>query len=436
MTLAFPKDFVWGTATASYQIEGAWNEDGKGESIWDRFAHTPGKIDNGDTGDVACDHYHRWREDVALMRQLGLRAYRFSMAWPRVLPNGRGAVNQRGIDFYTSLVDELLAANITPYITLYHWDLPQALPGGWLNRDTAGYFADYAALVVRRLGDRVKNWITLNEPWVAAFVGYEEGRHAPGEKSTRAAFQVAHHLLVAHGLGMQAIRASASQVNAGIVIDMFPTEAGTDSPQDQALAERAWQRGAGWFLGPLLQASYPAEIWASLGDNTPQVLPGDLALIAQPMDLLGVNYYSRHLIQNGVYVKPVPGSEYTEMGWEIHAPAFGRLLHRIHHAYKLPPLYITENGAAFRDQVDADGQVHDPRRLNYIREHLQQIHAAIQAGIDVRGYFLWSLIDNFEWAYGFSKRFGIVYVDFATQKRIIKDSGKWYARVIAQNGID
>lgn len=436
MTLAFPKDFAWGTATASYQIEGAWNEDGKGESIWDRFAHTPGKIENGDTGDVACDHYHRWREDVALMRQLGLRAYRFSIAWPRVLPNGRGAVNQRGFDFYNGLVDELLAANITPYITLYHWDLPQVLPGGWLNRDTAGYFADYTALVVRRLGDRVKNWITLNEPWVAAFVGYEEGRHAPGEKNLRAAFQAAHHLLLAHGLGMQAIRASASQANAGIVIDMFPTEAGTDLPQDQAIVERAWQRGAGWFLGPLLQASYPAEMWDSLADNTPQVLPGDLALIAQPIDFLGVNYYSRHLVQNGVCVKPVPGSEYTEMGWEVHAPAFGRLLRRLKRDYAIPPIYITENGAAFRDAVNANDQVHDPRRLNYIREHLQQIHDAIQAGIDVRGYFLWSLIDNFEWAHGFSKRFGIVYVDFTTQKRIIKDSGYWYARVIAQNGIE
>lgn len=434
MTLTFPKDFVWGAATASYQIEGAWNEDGKGESIWDRFSHTPGKIENGDTGDVACDHYHRWREDVALMRQLGLRAYRFSIAWTRILPNGRGAVNQRGLDFYSRLVDELLAANITPYITLYHWDLPQALDGGWLNRDTAGYFADYAAIVVRRLGDRVQNWITLNEPWVAAFIGYREGRDAPGITDEKLAYQAAHHLLIAHGLGMQAIRAIAPPANAGIVLDMFPTEAGTDSPQDHALAKQAWQMGTGWFIEPVLCGNYPTETWQTLGENTPRVLPGDFALIAQHLDFLGVNYYSRHLIQNGVRVHPVPGSEYTEMGWEVHAPALGRLLRRLQRTYRLPPIYITENGAAFRDEVSADGRVHDPRRINYVREHLHELHGAIQDGVDVRGYFLWSLLDNFEWSYGFSKRFGIVYVDFATQQRIIKDSGKWYANVIAQNG--
>ncbi len=434
MTLTFPKDFVWGAATASYQIEGAWNEDGKGESIWDRFSHTPGKIENGDTGDVACDHYHRWREDVALMRRLGLRAYRFSMAWTRILPNGRGAVNQRGLDFYSRLVDELLAANITPYITLYHWDLPQALDGGWLNRDTAGYFADYAAIVVRRLGDRVQNWITLNEPWVAAFIGYREGRHAPGIMDEKLAYQAAHHLLIAHGLGMQAIRAIAPPVNAGIVLDMFPTEAGTDSPQDHALARQAWQMGTGWFIEPVLCGNYPTETWQTLGENTPRVLPGDFALIAQHLDFLGVNYYSRQLIQNGVRVHPVPGSEYTEMGWEVHAPALGRLLRRLQRTYRLPPIYITENGAAFRDEVSADGRVHDPRRINYVREHLRELHGAIQDGVDVRGYFVWSLLDNFEWSYGFSKRFGIVYVDFATQQRIIKDSGEWYANVIAQNG--
>lgn len=436
MTLAFPSNFVWGAATASYQIEGAWNEDGKGESIWDRFAHTSGKIDHGDTGDVACDHYHRWRDDVALMRELGLRAYRFSIAWTRILPNGRGAVNQRGLDFYSQLVDALLAANITPYVTLFHWDMPQALPGGWLNRDTAGYFADYAAVVVRHLGDRVQNWMTLNEPWVAAFIGHEEGRHAPGEKSTRVAFQAAHHLLLAHGLGMQAIRSAAPRAKTGIVLDAFPTEAGTDLAQDQEIAERAWQRGTGWFLGPLLQANYPTEMWSSLGDATPQVQPGDLAQISQHLDFLGINYYSRHLVEKGVYIKSVPGSEYTEMGWEVHSPAFGRLLRRLKRDYAVPPIYITENGAAFRDTVDADGHVRDPRRQNYIHEHLHQIHGAIQDGVDVRGYFLWSLLDNFEWSYGYAKRFGIVHVDFETQKRIIKDSGKWYARVIAQNGIE
>ncbi|CAG0940248.1 beta-glucosidase [Anaerolineae bacterium] len=436
MTLSFPKDFVWGAATASYQIEGAWNEDGKGESIWDRFSHTPGKIENGDMGDVACDHYHHYRDDVALMRRLGLRAYRFSISWSRVLPEGRGAVNLVGLDFYDRLVDELFAANITPYATLYHWDLPQALEDGWLNRDTVGYFADYTALVARRLGDRVQNWMTLNEPWVSAFVGYREGRHAPGLQDEKLAFQAAHHLLVAHGLGMQAIRSISSQLNAGIVIDMFPTEAGSDSPQDQAMAEDAWQQGAGWFLDALVRGHYPPTAWRALGKNTPTVLPGDLAVIAQRIDFLGINHYSRHLIKNGKNVKPVPGAEYTEMEWEVHPQAFGRLLRRLKRDYTLPPIYITENGAAFPDEVSADGCVHDPRRLNYVRDYLRELHQAIEAGVDVRGYFLWSLLDNFEWSYGYSKRFGIVHVDFATQKRTVKDSGEWYARLIQQNSIE
>ena len=435
-TKKFPKDFVWGAATAAYQIEGAWNADGKGESIWDRFAHTPGKIDNGDTGDVACDHYHRYRDDVALMRQLGLRAYRFSISWPRVLPAGRGATNPAGLDFYERLVDELLAANIQPYVTLYHWDLPQALEGGWVNRDTAGYFADYAALVVRRLGDRVRTWTTLNEPWVSAFIGYREGQHAPGLQDEKLALQAAHHLLVAHGLAAQAMRAISAQLNVGIVLDMFPVEAGTDSAQDQVIADSAWQHRTGWFIDPLLRASYPSDAWRTLGNNAPAVSPDDFALIAQPLDFLGVNYYSRELIQKGVSIKLVPGSEYTEMGWEVHAPALGRLLLRLKRDYALPPIYITENGAAFRDEISTDGRIHDPRRLNYVREHLRELHQAIEAGVDMRGYFLWSLFDNFEWSFGFSKRFGIVYVDYATQKRIIKDSGEWYARVIAQNEIE
>jgi len=414
-TKKFPKDFVWGAATAAYQIEGAWNADGKGESIWDRFAHTPGKIDNGDTGDVACDHYHRYRDDVALMRRLGLHAYRFSISWPRVLPTGRGAINATGLDFYERLVDKLLAANIQPYVTLYHWDLPQALEGGWVNRDTAGYFADYAALVVRRLGDRVRTWTTLNEPWVSAFIGYREGQHAPGLQDEKLALQAAHHLLVAHGLAAQAMRAISAQLNVGIVLDMFPVEAGTDSAQDQVIADSAWQHRTGWFIDPLLRASYPSDAWRTLGNNAPAVSPDDFALIAQPLDFLGVNYYSRELIQKGVSIKLVPGSEYTEMGWEVHAPALGRLLLRLKRDYALPPIYITENGAAFRDEISTDGRIHDPRRLNYVREHLRELHQAIEAGVDMRGYFLWSLFDNFEWSFGFSKRFGIVYVDYATR---------------------
>lgn len=431
----FPKEFVWGAATAAYQIEGAWNADGKGESIWDRFSHTRGNVDNGDTGDVACDHYHRYPEDVALMRQLGLHAYRFSIAWTRVLPTGRGAVNPKGLDFYSRLVDELLAANITPFVTLYHWDLPLALEGGWGLHETAGYFADYAAVMVRRLGDRVKHWTTLNEPWVSAFIGYQEGRHAPGIRDQRLAYQAAHHLLVAHGLGAQAIRAIAPEAKVGIVLDTFPTEAGTESAQDQAIAERAWQRGTGWMIGPLLRGHYPPEAWSALERNAPTVLPDDHALIAQRLDFLGINYYSRWLVANGVNVHPVPGAEYTQVDWEVHPPAFGRLLRRLKREYALPPLYITENGAAFQDEVSPDGDVHDPRRIHYVREHLRELQSAMDAGVDVRGYFLWSLLDNFEWAYGYSKRFGIVYVDYATQKRIVKESGAWYARVIAENGV-
>jgi beta-glucosidase len=436
--LTFPPGFLWGIATAAYQIEGAWNEDGKGESIWDRFSHTPGQIENGDTGDIACDHYHRWREDVALMRRLGVQAYRFSISWPRVLPAGRGAVNQAGLDFYDRLVDALLEAGIQPFVTLYHWDLPQALQdlGGWGERDVCGWFADYAALMACRLGDRVRHWATFNEPWVAAFVGYRDGRHAPGLKDEKLALQAAHHLLVAHGLATQAIRAAASQSLVGIVLNTGPTEPATDLAPDRALAERSWQENEGWFLDPLLRRQYPPAAWAAYGSRVPTTQPGDMTLIAQPLDFLGVNYYTRRVVQDGRIVSPVPGSEYTEMGWEIHAPALRRLLVRLNEEYPIPPLYITENGAAFKDEVSPDGHVHDARRLNYLRDHFTQTRLAMNDGVDVRGYFVWSLLDNFEWAHGYSKRFGLVYVDYATQMRIVKDSGEWYARVIASNNVE
>ena len=431
----FPKDFWWGAATAAYQIEGAWNEDGKGESIWDRFSHTPGKIVNGDTGDVACDHYHRWRDDVALMQQLGLKGYRFSISWPRVMPLGRGPVNPIGLDFYDRLVDALLAANIQPFVTLYHWDLPQAIEGGWIKRDVCGYFADYAALMVRRLSDRVKQWTTLNEPAVAALYAHRDGQHAPGLRNEKVARQVAHHLLVAHGQATQAMRAIDPQVQIGIALNMTPVEIATDTPENRADADRAWQYDEGWFIDPLLRGCYPPAAWQAFGANVPEVQPGDMALIAQRFDMLGINYYSRRLVDKGVEVKPVPGSDYTEMGWEVHAPALGRLLARLKRDYHVPPIYITENGAAFKDAVSADGQVHDPRRLNYLREHLAELQRAIEAGVDVRGYFAWSLLDNFEWAQGYSKRFGLIHVDYATQRRIIKDSGQWYARAIAHNSL-
>lgn len=436
--LTFPDGFLWGAATSAYQVEGAWNAGGKGESIWDRFCHTPGKIQDGETGDVACDHYHLWAEDIALMRRMGLRAYRFSVSWPRVIPAGQGAINPPGLDFYDRLVDALLEAGIRPFPTLYHWDLPQALHerGGWASRDLCGCFADYAALLVRRLGDRVGQWVTFNEPWVIEFVGYSKGEHAPGLQDDRLALQVAHNLLVAHGLAAQAMRAARPQVEVGIVLNMTPPEAADDSPEDRATAERLWQENEGWFLSPLLQAHYPPAAWEARAHVAPAVRPGDLALIAQQLDFLGVNYYSRHVVKDGAFVSTVPGSEYTEMGWEVQAPALRRLLLRLKRDYPIPPLYITENGAAFADEIGADGRVHDPRRLHYLREHLSQSRLAIEDGVDLRGYFAWSLLDNFEWSFGYTKRFGLVYVDRATQRRLVKDSGEWYAHVIERNGLE
>lgn len=427
--LSFPSDFVWGAATAAYQIEGAWNADGKGESIWDRFAHTPGKITNNDNGDVACDHYYRYRDDIGLMRQLGLDAYRFSIAWTRVLPTGVGAVNEKGLDYYDRLTDALLEANIDPYVTLYHWDLPQALQdrGGWGNRDIIGQFADYASLMGKRLGDRIKTWATLNEPWVSAFMGYRSGEHAPGLQNESLALQVAHHLLVSHGAAVDALRATVQGVRAGIVINLWPNETYHDSEEEHAIAEASWKRDGAWFLDPIFRGTYPAETFSGYGALAPEIHPGDMAQIARDLDWWGINYYARHMI--GIEGR-VPGSEYTELGWEVHGPGLERLLLRLRDEYRTPPLYITENGAAFADVVE-DDHVHDPRRLNYIETHLDAISRAMAHGVDVRGYFVWSLLDNFEWAWGYGKRFGIIYVDFPTQQRILKESARWYADLIA-----
>lgn len=436
-TYKFPHNFLWGAATAAYQIEGAWNADGKGESIWDRFSHTPGKIEDGSTGDAACDHYHRWQEDIALMRRLGLKAYRFSTAWTRVLPTGRGRVNPKGLDFCDRLVDALRAANIEPFLTLYHWDLPQALheQGGWENRDTCHAFADYAALMVKRLGDRVKYWTTFNEPSVVAFDGYLAGEHAPGIQDPRAAYQVAHHLLVAHGLATQTIRAANPSVDAGIVLNLWMADAVSEDPADVAVADAAWERSETLFLDPIFKGHYPAAAYELVGESMPKIQAGDMALIAQRLDFLGVNFYSRNLYNAQGHIDPVEGSEYTEMGWEVCAPALRRLLNKINREYKLPPIYITENGAAFKDEVGADGKVHDERRLDYLKNHFIQTRLAMQDGVDVRGYMVWSLMDNFEWAHGYTKRFGIVRVDYETQKRIVKDSGEWYAEVIRKNAV-
>jgi beta-glucosidase len=436
-TYHFPSDFVWGAATASYQIEGAWNEDGKGESIWDRFSHTPGKTAEGDTGDVACDHYHRYSEDVALMRQLGLKAYRFSVSWARVLPDGRGPINFVGLNFYDRLVDELLNVNIEPFLTLYHWDLPQALQdeGGWTNRDICPTFADYAALMVKRLGDRVNYWATFNEPRVVMNNGHLTGDHAPGLQDPPAAYKVGHHLMVAHGMAVQAMRAINPSLHIGIVLDQSPAEPASDSPEDVAAAERVWEQKETLFLDSIFKAHYPLARWELMGNDVPRIRDGDMALISQRLDFLGLNFYFRRLVSAQGIIDPVPGSEYTEMGWEVHPPALRRLLNRMNDNYHLPSIYITENGAAFKDEVNSEGAIHDERRLEYICQHLIQIYLAMQDGVDVRGYFAWSLLDNFEWAYGYTKRFGIVRVDYETQERTIKDSGQWYSRVIANNAV-
>ena len=433
----FPYNFLWGAATASYQIEGAWNEDGKGESIWDRFSHTPGKISDNSTGDVACDHYHHFEEDIALMRRLGLKAYRFSISWTRVLPLGAGNVNPSGLDFYDRLVDALCAANIEPLLTLHHWDYPQALyeAGGWTNRANLYHFADYAAIVTKRLSDRVKFWTTFNEPGVIAWDGYVSGEHAPGEQNPPKAKQVAHNLMVAHSLAVQAIRDVDPNLNVGIVLNQWMSDAADDDSQSIHNAESAWNRSETTFLHPIFKGYYHPE-YVEYAGGLPEIQAGDMALIAQRLDFLGVNFYSRNLYNAQGHVEEVAGSEYTEMGWEICAPALRRMLNKINREYSLPPIYITENGASFHDEVSADGKVYDPRRLDYLKNHFIQTCLAMQDGVDVRGYMVWSLMDNFEWGHGFTKRFGIIRVDYETQKRTVKDSGEWYAKVIASNSVE
>ena len=443
--LAFPESFIWGAATAAYQIEGAWDEDGKGPSIWDVFCRVPGAIQNGDTGDVACDHYHRWREDVVLMRELGLQAYRFSISWPRVLPEGKGKVNRPGLDFYDRLVDALLAADIRPFVTLYHWDLPQALQeeGGWPVRDTACRFADFADVVSRRLGDRVRRWITLNEPWVAAYAGYGNGYHAPGIRNPLAAVQATHHLLLAHGLAVPVLRENGdAATQVGITLNLSPVHPASDRPADEEAAHRYDGFLNRWFLDPLFCGHYPEDMLEMLGSALPDRYEEDLETIAVPVDFLGVNYYTRTVVADDPdsvvvetrEVKPA-GRPYTEMGWEVYPEGLYEILTRVHRDYAPPCIYITENGAAFADQVDAEGRVHDAQRVGFLREYIAQAHCALEEGVPLAGYFVWTLLDNFEWAYGYSKRFGIVYVDFATQERIVKDSGIWYRGVIAENGV-
>jgi beta-glucosidase len=438
----FPDDFLWGTATASFQIEGGIKD--RGRCIWDDFCRWPGKVHDGDTGDVADDHYNRYVDDVALMAELGMQGYRFSISWPRVLPEGVGEVNAKGLDFYDRLVDELLKANITPFVTLYHWDLPSALQrvGGWAARDTAYRFVDYAAIVADRLGDRVQHWITHNEPWVVAFLGNLVGVHAPGWQDIGLSLQVAHHLLLSHGLTVPVLRERGDDsTQVGITLNFSQTYPASDSPEDVAAAVRHDGFSNRWFTDPIYKGAYPQDIWELFGPFVPRVAPGDMEIISRPIDFLGVNYYTRAVIQYSAdapegmnYTSLRPDGEYTAMDWEVFPQGLTDLLVRLDRDYGSPRMYITENGCAYEDVVQ-DGRVHDEKRTEYLKLHFAAAHDAIKQGVDLEGFFVWSFMDNFEWAYGYSRRFGIVYIDYATQERIVKDSARYYASVISRNAI-
>jgi beta-glucosidase len=424
----FGPDFVWGVATSSFQIEGAARDDGKGESIWDRFCQQPGAIADHSNGDVACDHYHRWREDVELIAGLGVDAYRFSVSWPRVRPAGSGAWNDKGLDFYERLVDALLERGVRPYLTLNHWDLPQQLQdqGGWGARDTVHHFVEYARGMARRLGDRVASITTHNEPWVIATLGHETGTFAPGLQDRRLATQVSHHLLLSHGLALQALRADGCRSALGIVLNLAPVYPATPSAEDEAAARLEDGKLRRWYTDALFKAQYPQDMLEHLAADAPHTEPGDLAAIAQPMDFLGVNYYSRMVVSAAEpWNVAHSGRVLTDMGWEVYPEGLTDLLVGLQRDYAVPPLFVTENGAAFIDRVDGD-RVADGQRRDYIARHIEAVGAARQAGVEVKGYMVWSLLDNFEWASGHAKRFGIVHVDYATQRRTPKDSALWY----------
>lgn len=441
-TGSFPSGFLWGAATAAYQIEGSPLADGAGPSIWHRFSHTPGMVKNGDSGDLACDHYRRWKDDVGLMRELGLQSYRFSIAWGRVLPDGTGAVNGNGLDFYRRLVDELVAAGIKPMATLYHWDLPAALDdrGGWLNRDIASWFAEYAEAAARAL-DGVEMWVTINEPWVIATGGYLHGGLAPGHRSPFEAPIATHNILRAHGEGVLALR-SLTKKPVGIVLNLEPKYPASDRAEDLAATVRADAFMNRQYLDPLFRGSYPADMRELFGEAWPEHPDADLGVITTPIDFLGINYYSRGLttddkavaIERAGRVKN-PSATYTEMGWEVFPQGLTDILVRVAKDYTKVPLYVTENGSAFYDPPTApDNGVDDPLRVDYLRAHLRAVREAIARGAEVGGYFAWSLMDNFEWSEGYSKRFGLVHVDYATQKRTPKRSARFYAEAIRTNG--
>lgn len=450
MNPTFPDDFIWGVATAAYQIEGAVREDGRGLSIWDTYSHTAGNTLNGDTGDIACDHYHRMPQDVALMRELGVQAYRFSTAWPRIIPAGKGQVNSAGLAFYDRLVDTLLENNIEPYLTLYHWDLPQALQdqGGWASRDIAGHFATYADVVSRHLGDRVKKWMTLNEPFVFTFIAHFVGRHAPGLRHFPTAIRTAHHALLAHGKALEVLRANCPDAEIGLAVNLSRSIPATDREDDLQAAELMNAYHNLWFLDPIYKGAYPQNFLDTLDESIhPALEPDDMQLISQPIDFLGINYYFPHFVraktrdENGFTFREETLEELqkrpyeiTEMKWPIVPDSFYQTLCDINERYHPQAIYITENGGAFPDQLIAD-KVDDPRRIAYLNDHIGAMQDALNAGVPLKAYFHWSFLDNFEWAYGYERRFGLVYTDYASQQRIPKSSFYWYQQLIDANRI-
>ena len=466
----FPPGFLWGCSTSAYQIEGAWNEDGKGESVWDRFVRQPGKIERGETADVACDHYHRMPSDVALMKELGLNAYRFSISWSRVIPEGQGKVNARGLDFYDRLVDELGKAGIAANATLHHWDIPQALQdrGGWPRRECADWFADYARVVFDRLGDRVAMWATHNEPIVPSILGWGAGAVAPGIKDDKASYQAAHILNLAHGKAVQVFRQGAYPGKIGIVLDLHGMVPATSSEADALACQRTRENAQGIFFDPIFLGRYPKYLMKWLGPLRPEIADGDLAQIRQPLDFLGINYYFTQevshldrgprrlnaglgvnsglteevshsedggLLKSSLKMRTLPALGHTSLDWGIYPQGLGEVLRRVATDTGNLPIYITENGCSMTDKPNASGFVEDRDRINYLRLHLIELQRAIRAGINVRGYFIWSLMDNFEWGAGFRPRFGIVRVDYPTQRRIPKLSARWYREVIARNAV-
>lgn len=434
-SLRFPPDFVWGVSTSAFQIEGAADVDGKGASIWDRFCEQPGAIADASDGRVACEHYQRWPQDLDLIRDLGVQAYRFSISWPRVQPEGRGAWNPKGLDFYERLVDGMLERGLQPHATLNHWDLPQGLQdqGGWGARDTVDRFVDYALQIQARLGDRLASLVTHNEPWVAAVLGHQQGVFAPGLKDEALALQVAHHLLLSHGRTLKALRAAGAKEKLGIVLNLAPTHPASPSVADRAKAQLEDGRLLRWYLDPICQGRYPADVWATLRDKAPRIEAGDMAEIQQPLDFLGVNYYSRSVQSADAPWDPkAAGREVNEMGWEVYPEGLTELLLRLQRDYgQIPSLWITENGGAFPDPW-IDGRVQDEARVRYLQSHIAAVHDAIQEGARVGAYMVWSLLDNFEWSSGYAKRFGIVHVDYATQQRTPKDSARWYQGLLKE----